>query len=289
MIGLPMDWLNTIGLSPLVNALLRLGLILLIALVTSRALRVAARRLESRVEKTKASPERLARLRTLAQVGHGTLQVVILALTILMILVVVGVDITPLLASVGLAGLALSLGAQTLIKDYIGGILILTEDQFAVGDIIAVKDASGEVERITLRATYLRDVEGRLHIVSNGDIRVVSNLTAEWSRAVVELNVDYQADMGRAVRALESAAARAQADEAIKNDLLEPPQALGWIGLSDWAVKVRVIAKTAPGRQWDVMMTLRRYMIEALQAEGVRVAIPAQDVRLGRAPSAERP
>ena len=97
---------------------------------------------------------------------------------------------------------------------------------------------------------------------------------------VVDLNVDYHADMGRVMRALESAGARAQADEAIKADLLEPPQALGWIGLKDWAVQARLTAKTAPGKQWGVMMALRKYAVEALQAEGVRVALPAQAIRL---------
>jgi small conductance mechanosensitive channel len=160
--------------------------------------------------------------------------------------------------------------------------LVLVENQFTVGDAIKVGSVAGGVERITLRATYLRDVDGQLHIVPNGDIRLVSNLTAEWARAIVDLNVDYEADMGRVMRALEAAAVRAQEDETIKADLLEPPQALGWLGFKDWAVQVRLMVKTAPGKQWGVATALRKYAVAALQAEDVRVALPIHQVRWER-------
>ena len=99
------------------------------------------------------------------------------------------VDIVPLLAGAGVAGLAISLGAQTLIKDFIGGILVLVENQYSVGDVIEIGDVSGTVEKLTLRATYVRDVDGRLHVVPNGDVRIVSNVTRDWSRTLQELGV----------------------------------------------------------------------------------------------------
>ncbi len=270
----------TLFASPEFAAVFRIALIVLLALAARWGLRLAMGQITARLEKTVGDPERLARLKTFLLAGRGLAYALIMIIATLMILGVLGIDIGPLLAGAGLVGLALSLGAQTLIKDYIGGLLILFESQFAVGDVIKVGELSGEVERITLRATYLRDVEGRRHVISNGDIRAVSNLTAEWSRAVVELNVDYDADMQKVSRALEAASARAQADETIKGDLLEPPQALGWIGFKDWAVQVRLTAKTAPGKQWKVMMALRQYALEALQAEGVRVALPAQNIHI---------
>jgi small-conductance mechanosensitive channel len=130
-----------------------------------------------------------------------------------------------------------------------------------------------------LRATHLRNYDGTLYVVPNGDIRLVSNLTAEWARAIVDLNVDYQADMSKVIRSLEAAAQKAQADETIQPYLLEPPQAVGWIGFNDWAVQVRLVAKTKPGQQWSVATALRRYAVEALQTEGVRVAVPLQQIR----------
>ena len=273
------SWLIAMFESPHVATLLRTGLIALLALVARRGIRLAAWQVARRTEKTIADPERLARLKTLIWVGRSAAYALMLILAGLMVLETWNVNITPLLAGVGVAGLALSLGAQTLIKDFIGGILILVENQFTVGDMIKVNSVAGGVERITLRATYLRDLEGALHIVPNGDIRLVSNLTTEWARAVVDLNVDYQADMSQVIHSLETAAQKAQADETIQSDLLEPPQALGWIGFNDWAVQVRLMAKTRPGKQWGVMIALRRYAVEALQVNGIRVALPTQQIR----------
>ncbi len=263
-----------------VALLLKIAFIALVVLLAGWGLRLAARQIERRLEATAPGSERAARLQTLVQAGRSVAWVAILASAALTAFYALGLDVTPLLAGAGLVGLALSFGAQTLIKDFIGGILILVEGQFSVGDVIKVGEVAGGVERITLRATYLRDIEGKLHLVPNGDIRLVSNLTAEWARAIVDLNVGYEADIGVVIRALESAAARAQADDVIKADLLEPPQALGWIGFNDWAIQVRLMAKTKPGKQWGVMMALRQYAVEALRAEGVRVAVPRQEIEM---------
>jgi moderate conductance mechanosensitive channel len=264
---------------PLVGTVLRIGLIALLALLAERGLRLVALRTEHRLEQSTPDPERLARLKTLVQVGRGAAYALVLVITGTMALHCLDINIAPLLAGAGVVGLALSLGAQTLIKDYIGGILILIENQFTIDDVVKVGNVTGSVERIMLRATYLRNYDGTLYVVPNGDIRVVSNFTVEWARAIVDLNVDYQADMSKVIRSLEMAAQKAQADETVQPDLLEPPQALGWIGFNDWAVQVRLAAKTKPGQQWSVAMALRRYAVEALQAEGVQVAIPLQQIR----------
>ena len=272
-------WLLSALDLPLVVAALRVGLIALLALLTEWSLRRVGRRALHRLEETTPEPERLDRLKTLVQVGRGVAHVIVLVIAALMALHVLNINIAPLLAGVSVVGLALSLGAQTLIKDYIGGILILIENQFTIGDMVKVGTATGSVEHITLRATYLRNYDGTLYVVPNGEIRVVSNLTVEWARAIVDLNVDYEADMSKVIRTLEVAAQKARADETLQADLLEPPQALGWIGFNDWAVQARLVAKTKPGKQWSVATALRRYAVEALQAEGVRVAIPLQQIR----------
>ena len=265
----------------LVAVALRLGVIGLLAFLAWRGLQLAVDQVERRLEQPDARAEQRDRLKTLAHVGRDVGYALILTVAGLMALQTLGVNIAPLLAGAGVVGLALSLGAQTLIRDFIGGILILVENQFTIGDTVQVGGVTGNVERITLRATYLRDMEGRLHVVPNGDIRMVSNLTVGWARAVVDLNVDYRADMARVLRVLEDAARAAQEDESIQADLLEPPQVLGWVGLKEWAVQVRLMAKTAPGKQWGVAMVLRRYAVEALQAAGIGVALPIQEVRVG--------
>ena len=264
--------------SPALADLLRLALIVLLALLAHWGVRLAVRQLARRLERTIADPERVARLKTFLFAGRSLASVLVAMIAGLTALRVLDIDIGPVLAGAGLVGLALSLGAQTLIRDYIGGLLILLENQFRVGDVIQVGDKTGSVERITVRATYLRDIEGRLHLIPHGEMRILSNVTKDWARAVVDLNVAFDADFGKVIRALEAAARRAQEDETIKADLLEPPQALGWIGFKDWAVQVRIMARTRPGKQWGVMMVLRQYAVEALHAEGVKVALPTQKV-----------
>lgn len=250
--------------SEVIGAALRVGLIVLLFLLFDRALRLVARRIGQRLDATATDPEHLARLRTLLRVGRSTAYILVLLVAGMMALYTVGVNVTPLLASAGVAGLAISLGAQTLFRDIIGGILILFENQFAIGDTIRVGAVEGTVERITLRATRLRDANGQLHIVPNGDIRVVSNLTK--ARAVVDLNIPLDADFGQALSALDAAMREAQSDAAISGDLLGPPQILGWSGVTDTAVQVRLVADAAPGKQAEVARGLRRYAIEALRA-----------------------
>jgi small-conductance mechanosensitive channel len=259
---------------------LRLILVVILALLARLLLRVTARRVEKHVLAEELDPERQQRLRTIVELGYNVTFVTLLLVTFLIVLATLNIDIGPLLASVGIAGLALSLGAQSLIKDFIGGALIFIENQFSVGDVIAVGDVAGGVERITLRATSIRDLQGRLHVVPNGEIRILSNLTADWSRALIDLRFAYNTDMAAVHQGLQSASERAQADEGIKEWMLEPPQLVEWSNLTDWGIQVTVMVKTLPGKQWGVMMKLRQYAVEALHAQGVEVAVPTQTIQL---------
>ncbi len=278
---MPIDLTRLFDL-PVVASILRIGLIALLAYAAGRGLRLAARHIENRLEKTGANAGRLDRLKTLVQLGRNVAHVLVILVSMLMILDALHINITPLLASAGVAGLAISLGAQTLIKDFIGGTLILAENQFAEGDVIQVGEVTGTVERITLRATYLRDLEGKRHTVPNGEIRLVSNLTDEWAQAVVDVNISFEENIPKAVRALEAAAVQVYEDETIKPDLIEPPKASGWIGFNDWSVQLRLTAKTKPGKQWSAAMALRRRVMETLQAEGVQMAFPTHRIRLDK-------
>ncbi len=204
-------------------------------------------------------------------IGRSLALIVILAIAGLMILQILEINVTPLIAGAGIAGLALSLGAQTLIKDYIGGVIILLENQYNVGDTIMVGDQTGEVVRITLRATYLRDVEGKLRLIPNGDIRSLSNLTAGWSRAIVDFSIPYDADMQVVTQALEEAADKTHNDPDIVPDLLEKPQVVGWVGHQDWTIQVRLMAKTRPGCQFQVANALRQNGFLALKKAGVNI------------------
>jgi small-conductance mechanosensitive channel len=221
---------------------------------------------------------RRQQLITLVQISRWSVDLLIVVSALLMLLATFGVDITPLLASVGVAGLAVSLGAQSLIKDLIGGFLILVENQYAVGDCIEVGGASGAVERITLRATYLRDINGRLHIIPNGEVRIVANQTKEWSRALVDVGVAYEEDVDRALHVLEKVAETFARDPAFEPQLLEPPQVMGPISLGDWAITVRVMVKTEPGKHWGIARELRKRILIACEREGITLPYPRQEV-----------
>jgi small-conductance mechanosensitive channel len=264
---------------PIVDGLAKLVLLILVLLVFGRALEGAVRAIERRLEGQVVDVDRRRRLDTLLRAGQGTVTVVVLALGLAMALELFGFNIAPLLASAGVAGLAISLGATTIIQDYIGGIIILSEDQFRVGDVVEIGGVAGEVVRMTLRATYLRDAAGKLYTVPNGNVRLISNVTRDWARAVVDLTLEYETDPARLDGAMQSVMERLKADPSINTFLLGDPETISWSNLTEWGVQMRVMAKTLPGKQWAVARVLRRYTIEALQSQGLRLAYPISIVR----------
>jgi small-conductance mechanosensitive channel len=264
------EWLLTSGL--------RIIIIVLGGIVGGRSVRVLATRLEGLIAGAAPSEEEAQRARTLARVIRSTALVTIVIVAGLMILVELGLDITPLIAGAGVAGVALGLGAQTLIRDIIGGFLILMENQFAVGDAIRVGSIAGSVEKMTLRATFLRDLQGALHVIPNGEIRIVSNLTKDWSRAMVDVGVAYEEDIGRVVAALGRIGQDLYQDEQFAPLLLEEPTVTGVETLGDWTVTVRTMVKTRPGKQWDVARELRRRIKESFEREGIEMPYPRQEV-----------
>jgi small-conductance mechanosensitive channel len=231
---------------------------------------------------------RRQQLVTLTHIIQWTVVVLLVGSAVLMLLGTFGIDITPLLASVGVAGLAISLGAQSLIKDLIGGVLIIVENQYAVGDVITVGSASGEVERITLRTTQFRARNGDLHIVPNGEVRVLANQTKDWSRAVVEVGVAYEEDLEHALDVLRASGEAFAQTPAFRENLLEPPHVLGPMSLGESAVILRVEVKTEPGKQWEIGRELRKFVLAACEREGVSLPYPRQEVWL-RSPEREGP
>jgi moderate conductance mechanosensitive channel len=221
--------------------------------------------------------ERRQQLETLVHIFQWAANILIVGAALLMI---IGhfADITPLLASVGVVGLAVSLGAQTLLKDLIGGFLILMENQYSVGDVIQVEEVAGTVEQLTLRATCVRDLDGNLHVVPNGEVRIVSNRTKGWSRAVVNVGVAYEEDLDRVLRVLEGVAESFARDAAFESQLMETPQVMGPVSLGDWAVTVRVMVKTQPGKQWEISRELQKRILAACERENITLPYPRQEV-----------
>jgi small conductance mechanosensitive channel len=221
---------------------------------------------------------RRKQLTTIIQLLHWIVVVALVLSAVLTLLATFGIDITPLLASAGVAALAVSLGAQTVIKDFIGGLLIILENQYAVGDFVSVTGIEGRVEHITLRATQVRGLNGDLHIVPNGEVRVLTNKTRDWSRVMLDVGVAYEEEMERALSVLEAVSEAFAQDPAFAPDVLEPPEVLGPIGLGDSAVHIRIAVKIAPGKQWEIGRALRKAVLAACEREGVELPYPRQEV-----------
>jgi small-conductance mechanosensitive channel len=261
--------------SPLISSLMAVG----VAVLGLLAVQILTRWFLRLLRATDSIPEeRREQIDTLVQVLRWGIGVAIVGAALLMLMGTFGVPITPLLTGAGVAGLAVSLGAQTLIQDLIGGFLILLENQYSVGDVIQVGNVSGVVEQLTLRTTSIRDVDGRLHIVPNGDVRIVSNVTKDWSRALVDVGVAYEEDIDHALRVLEEVAETFAQDSELAPELLESPRVLGPISLGDWAMTIRVMVKTRPGKQWQIARALRKRILAACEREGVSLPYPRQEI-----------
>lgn len=262
------DWLSS-GL--------RITLVLGVAILAYRLSGLAIDRLQRLVEKgveQEWAQERRERARTLASVGRGFALALIGLMAGLTILSELGLDIGPLLAGAGIAGLALGFGAQTLVRDFLAGFFILLEDQFHVGDVIRVGDKAGLVEKLNLRTTILRDLEGTVHVIPNGEMGVISNLTKQWARALIEVEVAYQEDVRRAIETLSRVGQELAKAPGFSNLIIEEPTVTGVERLGESGITVRLLIKTLPLKQWDVAREARLRIKEAFDREGIEIPFP---------------
>ncbi|MGQ0813139.1 MAG: mechanosensitive ion channel family protein [Gemmatimonadota bacterium] len=258
------------------DRLIQVGVILLASIILYQFVKVILKRIIAReIEEEDPLVKRLKeqRVQTLGSLFTNVLLVVMVTVTTLTILDVF-INIGPLLASVSVVGLAVSFGAQSLVKDIISGTFMLIEGQFGIGDVVKVGDTAGMVEKITLRTTILRDLHGVVHIIPNGEITRVSNLTKTWSRAVLDVSVAYRVDIDQAIATLENIAAEFQADPEWGLLLIEPPEVPGVESLGDSGVVIRMTAKTLPLKQWDVARELRRRIKNRFAAEAIEIPYP---------------
>lgn len=225
---------------------------------------------------------RQKRALTISTLLRTTAIVIVWTVAALVILGVMGLPVTPLLAAAGVGGIAVGFGAQGLIKDVINGFFIVLERQYDVGDTIAIAGVGGTVERIDLRATVLRDIDGRRHVVPNGEVRVSTNLTHTLSRYSFTLPVPYEHDVDQAIEIAHAVAneLRAGPDGAL---ITEPLHVLGVDDFGESSVDVRLYLETVPGRQWEVGREYRRRLKVALEAAGIAIPYPHREVIVRRA------
>ena len=278
--GLAVNWgeLASVWL----NKGLRIALILVLAYVAYRLVRVAARGVSKAMdgEGVVRLSARKQHVKTVTRLVNRTGATIIAVVVILTVLDELGVSMAPLLASAGVAGVALGLGAQNLIKDMLAGFFILLEDQFAIGDVVTIAGITGTVEQMSLRKTTVRDFNGTLYVVPNNEIKVVSNVSKDWSRVIIDVGVAYDADLTRAMNVLGEVSKQLVAAPEFAANVLEPPDVMGVMSLDDSAITVRVAVKVKPGAQWALGRALRKAIKEGFEREGVEIPFPQQVVHL---------
>jgi moderate conductance mechanosensitive channel len=259
----------------------RIVVVWVLAWLAYRLVRLAAQRIEEAVDDGDDSVTTLRERRgkTISQLLRSVGRVVIVLIALLITLNMF-INVGPVLAGAGILGLAVSFGAQSLVKDIISGFFILSENQFAVGDVIEAAGKSGVVEKMTLRVVVLRDLEGRMHVVPNGEIKVVSNMTRGWSRAVVDVGVSYDEDVDRALTVVRDEAAQFSTDKAWSSQLDGAVEVPGVEALGDSAVKIRILIRTQPGSQWTAAREFRRRLLKRLEHEGIEIPFPQRTVRV---------
>lgn len=227
------------------------------------------------------SPEAVRkRKETLAKVLENTVKVIVLLTGGLMALSEVGVNVGPMIAAAGVAGLAFGFGGQYLIRDIISGLFILVENQYRVGDVVCLGDTCGLVESINLRLTVLRDLDGTVHHVPNGEVKVASNLSKYFSRVNLNIGVSYSTDLEKVIEVVNRVGNEMSEDPAWKDMILSPPQFLRVDDFADSAVVVKILGDTKPLKQWDVTGELRKRIKIAFDREGIEIPFPQRVVHM---------
>lgn len=232
------------------------------------------------------STRRVQRAKTIGSLLKSIITGILVAIFGTMILSEIGVNIAPIIASAGIIGLALGFGAQSLVKDFLSGIFMILEDQYGVGDVVDVGEASGTVEAVSLRITRLRDVNGTVWYVPNGEILRVGNMSQNWARTVLDINVSYGEDLARVRRVLQDVAHDLWEDEDYKNLVIEEPEVWGVESLGIDGVTVRVTLKTAPLEQWAVAREMRQRIKARFDHEGIEIPFPQRVIWNRQEPAA---
>ncbi|MDX3662920.1 mechanosensitive ion channel family protein [Streptomyces sp. ID05-26A] len=214
------------------------------------------------------SERREQRARTIGSVLKSIVTIMIFGIAILEVLIVVKLDITPVLTSAGILGVAIGFGAQNLVKDFLAGMFMLLEDQYGVGDVVDLGPATGTVEAVALRTTTIRDTGGTVWYVRNGEILRVGNSSQGFAVAVVDLPLSYGANLAEATQVLDRTVREVADKDPLKADITAKPEVLGVEKFTPEGITLRVTVKTRPGRQWAVQRNLRAQLMPALEEAG---------------------
>ncbi|MEM8716076.1 MAG: mechanosensitive ion channel domain-containing protein, partial [Cyanobacteria bacterium P01_G01_bin.4] len=276
-------WITVVAFSTISGVVLELLVIIVVTYLLLRIIESAIEHLfaaiaEGRFITVDTSPRLTQRIETFSGVIKGAALVLISGVGTLVGLATIGIDIAPILAGAGILGLAVSFGAQSLVKDIINGFFILLEDQYGVGDVVSIDGSSGFVERMNLRITQLRSGDGNLITVPNGSITVVENLTSHWSRVNLGIEVAYSTDLDKAIEVIGREARQMLRERYWKDLIVDEPQVLGVDGFGENSIIIRLWIKTLPLKHFEVGREYRKRIKKAFDREGISIPFPQRSI-----------
>jgi small conductance mechanosensitive channel len=275
------DILNSVKIWALTTGV-KIVLIVIVSLVIIKVVKVALKRLSPVFLKHGKDEEAEKRAKTLTSVIQNVIIILVLVVAAITIIGQLGIEIAPLLATAGIAGVAIGFAGQSLIKDFINGFFLLLWDQIRVGDYIKISDKQGLVEMINLKMTVIRDFNGNVHYIPNGIIDVVTNMTKDYSRYLFEIGVAYREDVDEVVDVIKEIDEGLRKDPVFEEHILEPIEILGLDKFADSALIIKARTKTKPLKQWQVAREFNRRLKKKFDEQGIEIPFPHRTLYIGQ-------
>lgn len=277
------------GWNPALRSSINLLLILVLTWVALIVLNRGVRRFRAYTEALARDAEEAKRIGTLCRAFRYAGSVVIFVIAAMLVMSELGISIAPILATAGVAGIAIGFGAQSLVKDYFSGLFLLLEDQIRQGDVIQIAGIGGQVEEVTLRYVRLRDFEGHVHFVPNSEIKIVTNRTRDFAQALIEVGVAYREDTDEALEVMREVGREMRADPAWRDRILADVEIVGVERWADSAVILRCRLKVVGIEQWNVRREFLRRLKKAYDARGIEIPFPHLTIYPGEAKNGTAP
>ena len=277
-----------IEISALVTSAIKVVLIIVVAFALIWILkRIIRRIITARMPRIREeSTEQLAsRADTLSKVVNQVFSFIIWIVAAMMILSALGVNIAPILAAVGLAGLAIGFAAQNIIRDYFHGFFIIMEDWFRIGEVAAFAGVSGVIDSMSLRRTVLRDVSGTMHVIPNSKIEIASNMARDWARINLNIAVAYKENLDRVIEVINDVCRKLKEDNAWGSDLISTPEVVRVDNLGDSGIEIKILGDTKPMRQFALTGELRKRLKDRFDQENIEMPWPHSKVYFGNTPT----
>jgi small-conductance mechanosensitive channel len=276
-----MDWFRSSGIRVIVIIAIAVGVYFICRpIIRSIIKRMVAHRMAGEEE-----TEIQQRIDTLSSVLVKIVGIVILVIAVITILPEFGVNITSLIAAIGIGGLAIAFAAQNLIRDFIAGFFILLEDQYGIGDVVSIAGIAGVVEDITLRRTVLRDLDANVHSVPNGKVELSTNMTKKYSRVNLNISVGYGENLKHVIDIINKVCQKMAKDPQWKDDFITTPSVLRVDKLGDSGIDIKILGDTKPSKQWAIMGELRLRLKDTFDSEGIEIPWPHTKIYFGNAPT----